>query len=60
MRPIQCANSVPTRPEAAKLANVHEKNAYLQAHDLEVSIDEMDKTAQGGNHPEKTLNQCKV
>ena len=55
--PIQCANSVPTRPETAKLANALEKNAYLQAHDSEVLIDGIDKTARGGNHREKTLNQ---
>lgn len=34
--PIQCANGVPTRPEAAKLAHAHEKNAYLQVGDSEV------------------------
>ena len=53
MRPIQCANSVPTRPEPAKLANAHDKNASLQEHDSEVLIDGIDKTAQGGNHPGK-------
>ncbi|SPE40374.1 hypothetical protein SBA3_3730016 [Candidatus Sulfopaludibacter sp. SbA3] len=53
MRPIQCANSVPTRREAAKLANAHEKNAHLQEHDSAVLIDGIDKTAPGGNHPEK-------
>jgi hypothetical protein len=55
--PIQCANGVPTRPKVAKLGHTHEKNAYLQAHDSEVVIDGMDKTAQGGNIPEETLNQ---
>jgi hypothetical protein len=54
---MQCANGVPTRPEAAKFALTHEKNAYLQSHDSEVFIDGMDKTAQGRKHSEKTLNQ---
>jgi hypothetical protein len=52
-RPIQRANSVPTRPEAAKLANALGKNAHLQEHDSEVLIDGIDKTAHGGNHPGK-------
>jgi hypothetical protein len=53
----QCANGVPTRPEVAKLRHTDEKNCYLQAHDSEVLIDGMDKTAQGRKYPEKTLNQ---
>jgi hypothetical protein len=44
---------VPTGPEAAKLANAYEKNAYLQAHDSEVLIDGIDKTAPGRDHPGK-------
>jgi hypothetical protein len=51
--PIQCANSVPTRPEAAKLAHAQEKNASMQAHDSEVLIDGMDKPARGGKYPGK-------
>jgi len=43
--PNQCANSVPTRLETAKLAHSYEKNAYLQVHHSEVFIDGMDKTA---------------
>jgi hypothetical protein len=51
--PIRCAKSVPTRPEAAKLAHAHEMSAFLQSHDSEVLIDGMDKTAQGGNNTGK-------
>ena len=57
---IQCANSVPTYPEAAKFAKPHRKNAYLQLDDSEALIDGMDKTAHGGNHSKKTLNQCRL
>src|ERR1039458_5359222 len=49
--PIQCADGAPTQPEAAKVADAHEKNAYLQSRDSEVIIDGMDKTAQGGKYP---------